>query len=98
MHPENSQNTLDKISKIAGYVVRICAAACIAVIFYCLFFNNDANKPAVVAADENLSTQRLVPFDAWRAPDSTTIPSGKQGDVIKYGKELIAHTADYFGP
>lgn len=34
----------------------------------------------------------------WKAPDESTIPKGKEGDQIRYGKELIAHTAKYLGP
>lgn len=34
----------------------------------------------------------------WRAPDSTEIPSGGKGDLIRYGKELVANTARYLGP
>lgn len=36
-------------------------------------------------------------FD-WKAPDESTIPAGKAGDQVRYGKELIAHTSLYFGP
>lgn len=39
-----------------------------------------------------------IPADAWKAPDETTIPSGKTGDMIRYGKDLLVHTAQYFGP
>lgn len=34
----------------------------------------------------------------WRAPDESTIPNGEAGDQIRYGKELVAHTAAYLGP
>ncbi|MBX2946425.1 MAG: c-type cytochrome [Cyclobacteriaceae bacterium] len=36
--------------------------------------------------------------DLWRAPDESTIPGDEAGDLIRYGKELIAHTAEYLGP
>ncbi|MFI5137022.1 MAG: c-type cytochrome [Sphingobacteriales bacterium] len=39
-----------------------------------------------------------IPANAWKAPDSSTIPPGKAGDMIRYGKDLIARTAIYFGP
>lgn len=41
---------------------------------------------------------RIIPADAWKAPDSATIPVGKQGAMIRYGKDLLAHTSKYFGP
>jgi thiosulfate dehydrogenase len=34
----------------------------------------------------------------WEAPDSTLIPESAQGDLIRYGRELIAHTSIYLGP
>lgn len=34
----------------------------------------------------------------WQAPDSTLIPLTPEGDLIRYGRDLIAHTARYLGP
>lgn len=34
----------------------------------------------------------------WEAPADTSIPPGKEGDAIRYGRELIAHTSEYLGP
>ena len=34
----------------------------------------------------------------WEAPDLIRIPSDKEGNLILYGRDLIIHTADYFGP
>ncbi len=34
----------------------------------------------------------------WKAPDETTIPKTPEGELIKYGKELIVHTSRYLGP
>ncbi|MDZ4714949.1 MAG: c-type cytochrome [Cytophagales bacterium] len=34
----------------------------------------------------------------WTPPDSTKIPDTPEGDLIRYGRELIAHTATYLGP
>lgn len=34
----------------------------------------------------------------WNAPGEDTFPSGKDGEMIRYGKELIAHTSTYLGP
>ncbi|MES2268776.1 MAG: c-type cytochrome [Bacteroidota bacterium] len=40
----------------------------------------------------------LKPSAVWHAPDDSTIPAGKAGETIRYGRELITHTARYFGP
>jgi thiosulfate dehydrogenase len=34
----------------------------------------------------------------WQAPDVSALEADPKKDEILYGKELIAHTADYFGP
>jgi len=34
----------------------------------------------------------------WSPPDSTLIPNNKEGRLISYGHELVAHTAVYLGP
>lgn len=34
----------------------------------------------------------------WRAPDTGLIPYTPEGEMIRYGRELIAHTANYLGP
>jgi thiosulfate dehydrogenase len=34
----------------------------------------------------------------WTAPDSSQIPHSEEGDLIQYGRSLIAKTAEYFGP
>lgn len=36
--------------------------------------------------------------DFWKAPSPATIPDGKEGDLIRYGRALVANTAYYFGP
>jgi thiosulfate dehydrogenase len=34
----------------------------------------------------------------WVPPPETDIPADQNGDLIRYGKELIIHTSKYFGP
>lgn len=34
----------------------------------------------------------------WSAPDTSSIPAGSDGDLIRYGKKLVAHTSEYLGP
>ncbi|HYC85787.1 MAG TPA: c-type cytochrome [Chryseosolibacter sp.] len=36
--------------------------------------------------------------DLWAAPDSLDIPATAEGEMIRYGRELVAHTALYLGP
>jgi thiosulfate dehydrogenase len=45
----------------------------------------------------NTSTKATLPI-TWKAPDTSTIPAGKAGNMIRYGQELLTNTAKYFGP
>jgi thiosulfate dehydrogenase len=43
-------------------------------------------------------SSRAIPANAWTAPGINTIPADKTGDQIRYGRDLLARTAIYFGP
>jgi len=49
----------------------------------------DKNDPetAIIIADKE-----------WEAPDTSQIEHTAEGDLIRYGRELILHTAVFFGP
>lgn len=38
------------------------------------------------------------PAATWSPPDSLMIPLSPEGDLIRYGRELVSHTAVYLGP
>jgi thiosulfate dehydrogenase len=42
--------------------------------------------------------ERIVKDNLWKAPDVTTIPNTDEGELIKYGRELISLTSKYLGP
>ena len=45
-----------------------------------------------------LDTAHIIANKEWKAPDTSLIAGSKQGDLIRYGRELILHTAVFFGP
>ena len=55
-----------------------------------------------VIAQDSLSSatisQTNIKDDLWYAPNESTIPAGEEGELVRYGKELIAHTSKYLGP
>jgi thiosulfate dehydrogenase len=55
-----------------------------------------------VSSSTTVSKIKISPVkkltDAWIAPDTTTIPEGEEGDLIRYGRNLISHTSIYLGP
>lgn len=63
--------------------------------------NPGIKTPSISSTETNfpvLSNFRDIPANMWKAPDVQTIPSGKDGEMIRYGRELITSTAKYFGP
>lgn len=53
-----------------------------------VFSDSTTDAPAVPEAEEEM----------WRAPDLATLPATPEGDLIRYGNELVKNTAQYLGP
>lgn len=84
---------------------RLIICSIFSILFVCastlLLFNQvfgivsfDREVKASFAAGETPEEKRLL----WQAPDSTQIPGSAEGDLIRYGRELISHTSVYLGP
>ena len=55
--------------------------------------------PSIATSLLNLLKERPSPEKGrWSPPDSTLIPNTKEGRLISYGHDLVAHTAVYLGP
>lgn len=61
-----------------------------------VFTLTDEEHPLLAAAGKNSSSTQ--PQAVWQAPDTASIPENEQGELIRYGRQLIAHTAMYLGP
>ncbi|MBL7847993.1 MAG: c-type cytochrome [Cyclobacteriaceae bacterium] len=72
----------------SAVIVLLIVVACVIWLFL-------PHEPSKEPVDLKEATSVL---SAWQAPDSTTIPQTPEGDLIRYGQELIAHTAIYLGP
>lgn len=51
---------------------------------------------SILSSSANLNSQPAV--ESWKAPDINLLPNNIEGQLIRYGKDLISNTADYFGP
>lgn len=112
MQPKEDKELLKAIVKLSRHTVFIAliVIACIAILISSLWNTGQVtinapqvaeNKAASAPQEETSPTSttlKSIPADAWKAPDANTIPAGKAGDMIRYGKELLAHTSDYLGP
>jgi thiosulfate dehydrogenase len=64
-------------------------------------FPGESNHPNSAANTSTLSNSLppiVLEAKIWQAPDTSAIPKTAEGDLIRYGRELIAHTAVYLGP
>jgi|SRR6185312_12173645 len=91
---ENNQSK--KIPRTLLTVFLLTAA--IGVFVYIHSNNNERSKTVIKPKETEISQQNQVNNADWKAPDEATIPTGKTGDEIRYGKELITHTSVYLGP
>ncbi|MBB5634591.1 thiosulfate dehydrogenase [Pedobacter cryoconitis] len=108
-----SKNKLDETDQILVHTARsillitalfmICSAILISVFLW----NGEEKKnltdtPQILTDQIASPRKKTVPVSSadqdWKAPDENTIPAGKAGEMIRYGKDLIANTAKYFGP
>lgn len=64
---------------------------------YRTFYHTASADAEVIAATTPAASKADQP-KLWKAPEENTIPAGEAGEAIKYGRELISHTAKYLGP
>ena len=85
-----------KVGRTSGYFISAVIAC--AVIVVSIFIIRHSGKGVIVNRASANPGLRPVAKNGWKAPDARTIPAGKPGATIRYGRELLAHTAKYFGP
>ncbi len=81
---------LFKVLTLVFCLVIFLASVTLLLYHYPTVFQNQ-ERPAETS-DKNPIVQ------LWKAPDTATIPKNKKGDLIRYGRDLIARTSYYLGP
>lgn len=96
MYSEGCEN---KISvKILPVIISAVAAVILLLfIFFDIPKHAASQAKPIVAVPENIASENNAPA-YWQAPDINNITGAETKQLIAYGKELIAHTAQYFGP
>ncbi len=69
-----------------------CLVLLLAFVTILLFVN-----PSIFQEQQISSTENKKPH-LWIAPDTATITKNKEGNIIRYGRDLIARTSYYLGP
>src|SRR5688572_28988767 len=60
--------------------------------------SDEQNKTAVKDSIPEINIAGLFVSNEWKAPDTASIPKTSEGDLIRYGRALVANTGEYFGP
>lgn len=92
-------NPLFKLVPLLNVCVLVCIIFCgSAIIILFRPFGSPPEKPDNVQSVIPLVSKTIVNDVVWNPPDSTRIPLTPDGELIRYGHELVAHTAVYLGP
>jgi thiosulfate dehydrogenase len=105
VQPNDNQELLKTVTKITRYIIYmgLIAVACMIIFTVFMFSNVDitlnTSQPTETSAPSAAKTPSTgKPQNVWKAPGANTIPAGKTGEMIRYGKDLLMRTSVYFGP
>ncbi|GAA4437013.1 hypothetical protein GCM10023188_30740 [Pontibacter saemangeumensis] len=95
---------LVKVANVVG-LSSLAVLLLLGIIVLLLFYQPDLSLPQLTS-DEPVQTTAPAAAGTpapqadvmWRAPDLASLPATPEGDQIRYGRELVAHTAKYLGP
>src|SRR5687767_9591713 len=84
--------------KIANNVFSVCFICIVFGFASVITFLFGPADGTLTAPGTQIPVKEQKPKPLWEPPDSLDVPPGHEGDLIRYGRELIAHTALYLGP
>jgi thiosulfate dehydrogenase len=95
----------DQLQQVRVILYMVVGSLCLLLIVFLLaivpfdpafYLRDDSQILATVSADRTVSVKSET--DIWVAPDSLDVPDSPEGELIRYGRELVSHTALYLGP
>lgn len=83
-----------------SFILKFLVRSCIGVFIICLLVCCTGRNPKASDVYNKGHVYEYAELfeEEWKAPDTATIPKDDQGDLIRYGRELIVNTGSYFGP
>jgi thiosulfate dehydrogenase len=84
-----------KSVRFSHIIILIVLIASVTAIYKLLQPKQGKETALLVKAD---SAKTTAPKNDWEPPDTSSISHDEQGELIRYGRELIANTAYYLGP
>lgn len=90
-------NIEERYNKIISSLVGIIALLLITIVgLVMVFYKQTSSSNATSMAADSKPAASSTPY--WAAPDPATLEGNTDKALILYGKDMIVHTADYFGP
>ncbi|PVY42228.1 c-type cytochrome [Pontibacter virosus] len=89
-----------KISNVVG-LSAVAVMLMLGIVMFLELTGTKINFPALTESAPPASAPTVTTppeEEMWRAPDLAALPATPEGDQIRYGRELVAHTAEYLGP
>ncbi|WP_338875373.1 c-type cytochrome [Spirosoma sp. SC4-14] len=85
---------------LSGLLIVATVATAILIALRFGWLTPSAKTPELAAQATTLATAKPVDTEKplWQAPVESGMKTAKNGELIQYGKELIANTAQYLGP
>jgi thiosulfate dehydrogenase len=94
----NFQGEGEFFRSVQQVITMVVASLILIVATFGLFFFQDSPREPQGESGQVTVESAPVKAEIWQAPDSSLIPQTPEGDQIRYGRDLIAHTAKYLGP
>ncbi len=98
---QEKQSLLKVVNQLLGLTAVLFSGIIIlglVLIFGVPDLSSDEPKSKSETALEAAPTEIADTLKYWQAPDEASLAALQNKELILYGKELIMHTADYFGP
>jgi thiosulfate dehydrogenase len=94
IHEQPSVNQLQRLFICVSCTLVLFIGFMGGVLFMTYKNSHEAPELSVNNSRTPLSAEKIL----WHPPDSMNIPDTPEGSLIRYGRELVAHTAVYLGP
>jgi thiosulfate dehydrogenase len=110
MDKRQDKELISALVTLSRHIIRLSLVVVMSIIVLLFYLTTDhpvtsPAKPTPGMAGVNSSIlvpaaagNRIFPPSTWEVPAEQSIPTGRTGNMIRYGKLLITHTSDYFGP
>ncbi len=99
--PLNTEKTLASvITRLLGLVIGLVIIIIGLTVSFVVYSGGTGNKSVEKdnATQPEFSAMKTSAPEYWHAPDESELEGNPDKSLILYGKDLIVHTSDYFGP